>query len=333
MPAPPEPNISYLMEYPIKVENEKPYRNTRNPTIIIKNSGPISAVSLSVIIDIYVYNIKENKIVELIKTGFKSFDHAISVKEFEPFSDKVHSTIGINSKDLIAVYSVSASYYRKSDMKFFKKDEYFFTHNMTIYNDFEFRKDDKYQKIIDKIKSFTPPNSKDNIVKITAVAEHSLFLESGPSIFRRKNDDGSVTILTPGNQSESPINGLPHLLVTPNRFKKSNKFIDAEIEGDHINVKVKYEIKNIGDITAIITEDGFNTTVEIEPGQKKNYINNLKIYRGPDNSKPLQEFIESLDAEKEFFKSTLHILYRSKKDEKKLFKLITNNELGKNSFK
>ncbi len=329
-----EPSISCLMEYPIKIENKKPYRNTKNPSIIIKNSGPIPAVSLSVVINIYVYNTKENKIVELIKTGFKGFNHAVSAKELEPFSDIEHSTMGINGENIIAVYSVSVSYYRKSDMKSFKLMEYFFTYDKTIYSNSEFKNDHRYQVIIDKVTSFTPPDTKGNGVKITAAAEHTWFMESGPSVLRRKNADGSVTITgPPENQNGSIIKRLPHLIVNPSRFKESDHFIAAEVEGDHINVKVKYEVKNVGDITAVITEDGFNPIVEIEPGQKKFYNNTLKIARGPNNSTPLQEFIDLLETEKETLEITLNLLYRPKNDDSKLFKVTTSNEFGKNSVK
>ena len=60
------PDISCSMEYPIKVEKDRSFRDTKNPAIIIKNSGPIAAVSLSAVINIYVYNTKENEIVEFI---------------------------------------------------------------------------------------------------------------------------------------------------------------------------------------------------------------------------------------------------------------------------
>jgi hypothetical protein len=329
-----EPSISCLMEYPIKVENEKPYRNTKNPSIIIKNSGPIPAVSLSATVDIYVYNLKENEISELIKTGFKGFDHAMSAKELEPFSDIEHSTIGINGKNIIAVYSVSVIYYRKSDMKSFKLTERFFTYNNTIYSDLEFKNDDKYQVIIDKIKSFASPNTKGNEVKFTAAAEHTWFMESGPSILKRQNEDGSVTIVgPPENQEDSIIQGLPHLIVKPSRFKESGHFIETEIDAEHINAKVKYEVKNVGSVTAVVTEDGFNPVIEIEPGQKKYYSNTLKIARGPNNRAPLQEFIELLDTEKESLKITLNLLYRPKNDDSKLFKVTTRNEFSKNSAK
>lgn len=328
------PSISCFMEYPIKVENEKPYRNTKNPSIVIKNSGPIPAVSLSATVDIYVYNTKENKIVELIKTGFKGFDHAVSAQALEPFSDIEHSTIGINGKDVIAMYSVSVSYYRKSDMKSFKLNENFFTYNKGIYTELEFKKDDRYQLIIDKISSFEPPDTKGNEVKFTVAAEHTWFMESGPSVLKRKNEDGSVTIVgPPEEQKDSIIQGYPHLIVTPSQFKETGNFIEAEIEGENINAKVKYEVRNAGSATAVVTEDGFNPVAEIDPGQKKYYTNTLKIARGPNNIAPLQEFIKFLDSGEESLKIELNLLYRPKNDESKLFKVTTINEFGKSSAK
>jgi hypothetical protein len=329
-----EPNVSCLMEYPIKVEKDNSHRNTSNPTIIIKNSGPVTVVSLSAKINIYVYSTKENKIVNFIKTDFKSFGHAISAKELEPFADIEHSTIGITGNEVIAVYFVSVNYYRKSDMKSFTLNEYFFTQNKKIFNDLEFKTDERYRTIIDKVKTFIPPDTKANGVQVTAADEHTWFMESNPPIITRKNNDGSVTIVgPPENQSESLIKGLPHLLATPSRFEGSGHFIETEIAGEHINLKVKYEVKNMGDVAAVITEDGINPSVEIEHGGKKYYINAFKIARGPNNNRPLQEFLDMLEIEKEAPKITLNLLYRAKSDNSKLFSVVTIYELGKNSFK
>lgn len=329
-----EPNVSCLMEYPIKVEENRPYRDTKNPTIIIKNSGPFTAVSLSAVIHIYVYDIKENKIDEFIKTGFKGFEHAMSAKELEPFAEIEHSTIGISGKDIIAVYFVSVNYYRKSDMKSFTLNEYYFIQNKTIYNDSEFKKDDMYQAIIDKVKSFTPPNNECNEVKITAAAEHTWFMESNPSIITRKNDDGSVTIVgPPENQSESPTEGLPHLFVSPSRFEGSGHFVEAVISGDYIDTKVKYEVKNVGDVTAVITEDGFSPVVEIEPGSKKYYTNTIKIGRGQKNDSPLQTFIDMLETEEAPLRIRLSLMYCPNNNIDKLFLIVTTNEFGLNKVK
>jgi hypothetical protein len=51
-----QPNISCFMEYPIKVEKDNVYRDTKNLNLIIKNSGPIPAVSVSAKVDIFTYN-------------------------------------------------------------------------------------------------------------------------------------------------------------------------------------------------------------------------------------------------------------------------------------
>jgi len=217
-------------------------------------------------------------------------------------------------------------------MKLYNLNELFFTHNKTIYSDLEFRNGDRYQIVIDKMKSFVQPDTKGNEVKITAAAEHTWFMETGPSILKRKNEDGTVTIIgPPENQKNSITQGLPYLSVTPSPFKESGFFIEAEIEGEHINVKVKYEVKNGGSVTAVVTDDGFNPVVEIEPGQKKYYSNTLKISRGPNNTAPLHKFIELLDTGKEPLKITLNLLYCPKNDESKLFKVTTSNEFSKNS--
>jgi hypothetical protein len=125
-------NISCLMEYPIKGNGESTYRDTKNPRIIINNSGPITAISISVEIVTYLYNITENKIDYVFKSGFNNFEHAVSAEELKPFSTIEHNTIGVNGINLIAVYVVNINYHRKSDMKFFTLNEYFFTHNKKI---------------------------------------------------------------------------------------------------------------------------------------------------------------------------------------------------------
>ena len=153
-------------------------------------------------------------------------------------------------------------------------------------------------------------------------------------MLKRKNEDGSVTIVgPPEEQKDSIIQGVPHLIINPIQFKDTGHFIEAEIEGEHINAKVKYEVKNVGSVTAVVTEDGINPVVEIDPGQKKYYTDTFKIYRRPNNTAPLQEFLELIDSEKEPLKVTLNLLYRPKNDDSRLFKVSTINEFGKGSAK
>ncbi len=101
------PDVSCLMEYPIKAKEDNAFRDTNNPTIIITNSGPIAAISLSAKINIYMYSTKENNIIKYIKSGFINTDHTISANKLEPFGNLKQSTIGISGNDIIAVYFIN----------------------------------------------------------------------------------------------------------------------------------------------------------------------------------------------------------------------------------
>jgi len=124
-----KPEISCQMEYPIKVEGDKVFRNKSNPDIIIKNNGPIIALSVSCDLKTYVYHRKRDEVTTLFDYGFKGFTHAVSAQKLEPFSEVRYSCVGVNGEDLTAVYSLSITYHRESDMEPFSIREYFFTEN------------------------------------------------------------------------------------------------------------------------------------------------------------------------------------------------------------
>lgn len=329
-----KPNISCLMEYPVKVEGEHTYRDTSNPNIIINNSGPITAISLSVEIVTYIYNTKENKIDHVFKTGFESFKHAVSKTKLEPFTKIEQSTIGINGIHAIAVYVINIIYFRESDMKSFTLNEYFFTQNKNIYNNSEFKNNKNYKKIVRTVMLFNPNIMKNNEIKLTATPQQSWFIESNPSLLHRINNDGSVTFAgIPKIQSQSCTKGFPHLSVTPSRFKESGNFIKAEIIGENIIITVKYIVNNIGDMAALITEDGFTSIIEIPAGEKRYYSNTFEITRSTNNNKPLQEFINMLETEKESPLITLNLLYRPKNENNKLYKVVVTYRFSINSVK
>lgn len=324
-----KPDISCSMEYPIKVEDDKVFRNKRNPDIIVKNDGPLKVVSVSCDIKIYVYNGKKDKIIDFIDFGFSGFDHAVSTPELEPFNEVRYSCIGINGEDLIAVYYVSASYHRESDMEPFSFQEYFFTENRKIISDNEFKKDSRYNQIIEKVKSFAPSEG-DSKFMLTAAAEHTWFFESDPSVKVREIPDGSITVAKPKDQGKIPQVGYPFLDTEPEPFKATGFYAEAQIVEDHIEVKIPFEVKNIGDTAAIITEDGFEPTITIEPNQKKYYTKTIKVGRGKDNQEPLENFIKLLDTEDRMFRLKFSILYRPGNDMDKLFKSTVHYEIGKN---
>lgn len=130
------------------------------------------------------------------------------------------------------------------------------------------------------------------------------------------------------NQSELPIKGLPHLSVVPRRFENSGDFIEAEIIEDLIDVKVKYEIENIGDTTAVVSDNGFKTSAEIGPGERKYRIITSKISRGPNKDTSIQEFINMLEQEEKTLQITLKLVYRPQ-NKKIFFKKFVSHRFGK----
>ncbi len=135
------------------------------------------------------------------------------------------------------------------------------------------------------------------------------------------------------NQSESIQKGLPHLSVSPVRFDNSSGFIEAKIIEDFIETKFKYEIENKGDVTAVVSEDGFKTSVEIEPGEKKHHIITSKISRGPNNDAPLHEFIDMLEKNEEHAKITLKLVYRPQNNKNLFVKKTVTHMFGKNKVR
>lgn len=325
-----KPDVSCSMEYPIKVENEKIFRNKRNPDIILKNNGPIKAVSVSCNIMIYIYDAKKSLIAYASEWKFKGFDHTFSAQELEPFAEIRQSVMGDNTENTIAVYSVTAKYHRESDMETFSFETYFFTENQEIKTDQEFKKDARYNQVIEKVKAFVPSESNDQKFEVTAAADHTWFFESDPSSKVKKNADGSITVAMPKEQSKIPQDGYPFLVITPKRFSATGFYTEATIIEDHIEVKIPFEIKNIGNSTAIITQDGFESITKIEPNQNKTHIKPILVGRGKDNKESLEHFIEMINTQDKIFQLKFYILYRPSNHMDELFKMTVHYEIGKN---
>ena len=274
------------------------------------------------------YTIKKNdKIDTFIDSGFKSLNHTLSSKELEPFDEIRQSLIGINKKDLIAVYYVSVSYYRESDMEPFSLDEYFFSENQKITKGNEFKKDSRYNKIIEKVNSFDP--TKGNELRFTFVGDHKWFVEPDPKFIVRKNPNGSITAITPEDQGETPQTGYPFLDIEPQPFKATGFYTKAQIVDNQIEVKIPFKAKNIGDVSAIITEDGFEPTITIEPKQEKYYTKTLMCGRDKDSQEPLENFINLLDSKEKVFNLKFNILHRPANNSDKLYKVTVHYEIGK----
>lgn len=326
-----KPNISCSMEYPIKVEKDKVFRNKRNPEIVVKNNGPIKVVSVSGDLKIYEYNLSKNEITGFGDEGFRSFDHAFSAQELKPFDELRHSTVGLTGKDLLSIYIVKVNYHRESDMEPFTLEEYFFTENGKIIEDSEFKKDERYDRVIEKVKAYQPPKEDALSVKVTAVSDHDRIIEADNWLSAKRGLDGKITIVGLGKkQEETPQDGYPYLDIKPKPFKATGFYTEAQIVEDHIEVKIPFEVKNIGDAAAIITEDGLAPIVTIEPNQTKYYTKTIMVYRKKDNRQPLEKFIKSIDNEDMVFQLKFSIRYRPGNDKEKLFKLTIHYEIRKN---
>ena len=74
----PVPDITCTMEYPIKAEEDKVFRDKHNPDIIISNNGPVSALSVSGNVNSYQYNSQKDAFTGYAYQGMKNFDHAFA---------------------------------------------------------------------------------------------------------------------------------------------------------------------------------------------------------------------------------------------------------------
>lgn len=326
-----KPDISCSMEYPIiKDEKNKYSRNTRNPDIVVSNNGPIKAVSVSCIVKIYGYDLSKNEIIGFAVEGFKSFDHAFSTQELKPFEELRHSALGLNGKDILAIYALKVDFHRESDMNLFTLEEYFFIENQKILNNNDFKEDERYNRIIDLLRGYTPPKEDALSVKVTAADDHTWFMDADNWLSAKRGLDGKITIIDlPKEQEETPQDGYPFLDIRPITFKATGFYTEVQIVNDHIEVKIQFEIKNIGNASAIITEDGFDSVITIEPNQTKYYTKTIMVGRSKDNQEPLESFFTFLEEEK-ILHLKLSILYRPANDKENLFKSTVNYEIGKN---
>ena len=329
-----EPDISISMEYPINVENDKVYRNTRNPDVIIKNNGPVKAVSLSCNIKIFVYNTNKRNITQFIDQKFKGFEYTVASRILEAFDEVRQSSIGIHGENLLAVYVVEIIYYRNSDMKKFISKKYFFAEKDKIIEERDFKTDERHSQLIEQIQAFDPNSFGDSQYKVTAAAEKTWFLETEPTSLSKKNPNGSVSIVTPEEQSYDHEPGLPYLEIKPVRLTATGQYINEEkIVDDHIELKIGYEFHNAGDTTAIITKDGFELDTTLEPGQTKFNTFIFKVFRGKDNQRSLESFLNLIDTEERPLKLVFISYYRPSNDPNKVLKKSIHFEIGKKSIK
>ena len=327
-----KPNISCSMEYPIKGKNGKYSRDKRNPDIIVRNNGPIKAVALTVNVKIYSYNPELRRIVNYSDPGLEGFDFVQSDKELEPFDHIKHSTIGVKRKNIIAAYLVDIVFHRESDLEQFSVREYFFTRNSIIYTHDDFKENEHYAKIIEKIKNLDPNDPKFRKYVFTKADEKTWFVESDFLHQARIMEDGKLRIIgNPIPQGESPCEGFPHLIINPHRFSKCDCFIKAEIIDGEVEGRVQFRLSNVGDASAGITENGFDVLKEVGPGKESFSVRRFVLQRDKADTRSAQELFDAFERGDETIRAMLSVMYRAENEPGKLLSVSATHDITKYS--
>jgi len=328
--APPVPDITCTMEYPIKAEEDKVFRDKHNPDIIISNNGPVSALSVSGNVNTYQYNSQKDAITGYAYQGMKNFDHAFAKEELKPFEDLRHPTMGMTGENILAVYIIDVVFHVGTEMERFEREFRFFVEHKEISDEAQFKKDSRYAHIMQKLGDVDLSSWTGTRFKATAAAEHTWFAEAENWYGARKGEDGKVTILgLPKGQGPSKQAGYPFLELKPHPFKATGLHIKAEIVDDHVEVKTAFAVTNTGDAAALVTEDGFEIVKTIEPGQTKYYTKTVNVGRMPGNEKPLENVIKSIDESEVAFEIQFSINYRPANDKKQFLKVTGHYNVGK----
>ena len=319
------PNISCTMEYPIKSEGDKVFRNKHNHELVISNNGPVKALSVSGRVELFNYNLINDKITTYTNQGMNNFDHAFHKEELKPFEEMRHPTIGLSGEKILAIYIVRVAYHVGLKMEKFNLESRFFVENKEIKDDSQFRGDARYDHIVRELNDFDRSQFTGTRVNFTAAAEHVWMLEPENYLSAKRADDGKVTIIgLPTDQGESKKDGYAFLELKPDLFKATGFYTKVEIVDNHVELNTVFAVTNTGDALARITEDGFDIVKTIEPGQTKHYTKTVIFSRREGNEKPLEDLIKQLNESEKAFEIEFNIIYQSANDNEKLFKVTVS---------
>jgi hypothetical protein len=290
----------------------------------------VTALSVSGKINAYQYDSQKDEITGFAYQGMKSFDHAFSKEELKPFEELRRPTMGISGENILAIYIISLVYHVGQEMERFELENRFFVEHKQIKDEFQFRKDSRYDHIMQKLKDVDFSQWTGTKIKATAAAEHVWMLEPENWLSAKRGHDGKVTIIgLPKNQGDSKKDGYPFLELKPHPFKTTGFYTKAKIVDDHVEVKTAFAVTNTGDAAAMITEDGFEIVKTIEPGQIKYYTKTINVGRMEGNEKPLENFIKLIDESEKTFEIRFNINYRPANDTEKLLKVTGHYYVGK----
>jgi hypothetical protein len=323
------PEILCFIEYPIKTEGEKTFRDKRNPDIVLVNKGPIKIVSVTCDVELYVYDENKDEIVQFISSIHGGLNHLISKKEMDPFSEFKQSWIGINGDHLIGIYHIKALYHRESDLEQFSREEYVFIKQQEIVPQERSKKDQAYQDLIKKVTGFDVSRISGRL-RITAANEHTWLAETDGSVAAMIDPSGKLIGQTPELQSIAPKEGYPFLEITPRRWKATGSYIDSNTESDDLEVKILVRALNVGSSDAMITSTGFDTIETVPPGSSVWATKAVRVGIKKGSPITLDDYMRLIDEGKEKLNWRFFVYYRPANKPNELFKVIFSYSIGKN---
>jgi hypothetical protein len=297
-PSLPEPIVRSYLEHPIITEGNQPSINKKNPDAILRNDGPV--IALSVKVDLWVLYFQREQVTNAGSLGKSPHGHLFAVDELKPSQELRQSVVG-GSGSSLAAYIMDIEFNRKGDLKAFKRRDIFFVEKGVIYREEEFERRQEYKSLLAAIERFM--TEKKGLPKTTfrGTDENAWIADPDPRHAVTLNEDGSASLslrFTDIQQLKSHYQTTkrPVLLITPVRFKDSNTYLKAKYGRDKGTVNYKLEVTNQGDEIAIVQQDINSTeTVSIAPGEKK-YLNQevflARATPGPSNKASIQESTE-----------------------------------------
>jgi hypothetical protein len=121
----------------------------KNPVFVVANEGDIPAASVSVAVNMYVYDKNEKKVVTAASLGRIFSPGAIYRAELLPSEHESLELTGVETQPhLIVVYEFHVRYFRQTDMREFARNEYFFVEGGVPRQHADFMKNDHYLRIM-----------------------------------------------------------------------------------------------------------------------------------------------------------------------------------------
>jgi hypothetical protein len=312
------PKIKCKLAYRLKVENDVVQKKSNNPELIVTNVGAVKAVAFSVDCKGYVYDKKTAAIDGYFKLKNERHGHLIFVPELRPSEDAKAELNSYLRNGTIVIYAFTLNYYRESDMKQFKRQDMFFVENNTIFAENDYLKNTNYPKIVQAIKSYRPTS--DMALSFNAIDDHAWLVTETPKtgliMLDSERKGLSVDAIPEDPRTSIKQNYLnenrPLLYIRPLQLKDTGTYLSPDIIDDHtVDIKMRYEIENIG-VTEAIKISGREGTIydkPLKPGEKIYLYPKMTLQNKIGHKQSPQDLVDNMNKEGYFIEHGETVLY------------------------